>query len=199
MALFSGQRIAITKIEAARRQLRTALELWFADGDPVSIHTLAYAAYEVVHFVAKSKDPNTELIFDWPGIKDEARGQWRKIIAGDANFFKHANRDPDDSIEFGPAHSKIFIMFSLMGLRSMKLPLTQIEEAFSSWLLFNHPEVLTAEGRKPYAKLFEDQAAIKEVRDLSRSEFLERFIQSRQMNAAPPRGVVIGHIQLPKF
>ena len=38
-------RIVITKLDAARRQLDTAIELFFANGDFVSIHALAYAAY----------------------------------------------------------------------------------------------------------------------------------------------------------
>jgi hypothetical protein len=42
-------KITISKFDAARRQLNTAITLWFADGDPVAIHTLAYAAYEIIH------------------------------------------------------------------------------------------------------------------------------------------------------
>src|SRR5207245_10811773 len=34
-------KITVTKLDAARRQLRTAIRLWFEEGDPVSIHTLA--------------------------------------------------------------------------------------------------------------------------------------------------------------
>jgi hypothetical protein len=30
----------VTKLECARRQLDTAIELWFGDGDPISIRTL---------------------------------------------------------------------------------------------------------------------------------------------------------------
>ena len=32
--------IVVTKLDAARRQLRTAIRLWFQEADPVSIHTL---------------------------------------------------------------------------------------------------------------------------------------------------------------
>jgi hypothetical protein len=188
MELFSDRRITLTKIDAARRQLKTALELWFADAEPVSIHQLAFAAYEVIHFVAKSKDPNTELIFDSFIIKDEARKKWRAILAEESNFFKHADRDPDGSIEFAPDHSKIFIVFSLMGLRSMKLDTIQIEEAFECWLLFNHPESFTEAGRQHYAKVFEDETTIKQIRSLSRSDFLEAYNRSRNTSAARPLG-----------
>ena len=41
-------KLRISKIEAARRQLDSAIELWFLDKDEVSVHTLAAAAYQLV-------------------------------------------------------------------------------------------------------------------------------------------------------
>src|SRR5271165_3353782 len=49
--------LTITKFEAARRQLGTAIVLWFSDDDPVSIHTLACAAYEIIHKLTKKRNP----------------------------------------------------------------------------------------------------------------------------------------------
>jgi hypothetical protein len=47
-------KIVVTKLDAARRQLRTAIHLWFNDGDPVSIHALAFAAYELSTLSARN-------------------------------------------------------------------------------------------------------------------------------------------------
>jgi hypothetical protein len=64
--------LRIGKLDAARRQLETAIILWFTDGDPVAIHTLAFAAYEIIHVVSKKRDPNRrDLLFDPLVIKDE--------------------------------------------------------------------------------------------------------------------------------
>jgi hypothetical protein len=40
--------VRLGKLEAARRQLETAIKLYFADGDEVSIHTLTGAAYPLI-------------------------------------------------------------------------------------------------------------------------------------------------------
>lgn len=40
----------ITKLDAARRHLATAIMLWFTGGDTVSIYTLSHAAYEVIQY-----------------------------------------------------------------------------------------------------------------------------------------------------
>ena len=66
--------IRISKLEAARRQLRTAITLWFTGGDPVAIHSLAFAAYEILHAISEKRDPNRiDLIFDSVWI-DESIG-----------------------------------------------------------------------------------------------------------------------------
>lgn len=46
-------KVPISKIDAAKRQLETAITLYFQNGDPVSIHTLAAAAYDVLHALCK--------------------------------------------------------------------------------------------------------------------------------------------------
>jgi hypothetical protein len=56
--------IRLGKVDVARRQPQTAITLWFTEGDPVSVHTLVFAAYEVFHFVSKSRNPNRrDLLF----------------------------------------------------------------------------------------------------------------------------------------
>jgi hypothetical protein len=76
-------KITVTKLEAAQRQLRTAIRLWFEGGDPVSIHTLAFAAYEIAHVVSKKRNrARRDLIFDTLMIKEEHRAEWGKSIKG---------------------------------------------------------------------------------------------------------------------
>jgi hypothetical protein len=48
-----GSTLRISKVDAAQRQLRTAIALWFNDGDPVATHALAFAAYEILHHVSE--------------------------------------------------------------------------------------------------------------------------------------------------
>jgi hypothetical protein len=104
-------KIVVGKLDAAHRQLRTAIRLWFEGGDPVSIHTLAFAAYEIAHVVSKKRNrARRDLIFDSLMIKDEHRAEWNKTIKDHANFFKHAKKDWDSSIKFAPILSELFMM-----------------------------------------------------------------------------------------
>ncbi len=55
--------IQITKLDAVLSQLETAIALWFNDGDPLSIHTLASAAYQIIYDLNKhQKGPAIKVI-----------------------------------------------------------------------------------------------------------------------------------------
>jgi hypothetical protein len=51
--MIPSQPITVSKLDAARRQLRAAIRLWFQGEDPVAIHTLISAAHEIVHTLFK--------------------------------------------------------------------------------------------------------------------------------------------------
>jgi len=88
----------LTKLEAARRQLETAVKLYFGHGDEVSIQTLVAAAYAIVRDINEHRGGNSM-------IKDVLNGllppedilEFRRHINSPDNFLKHADRDPGRS------------------------------------------------------------------------------------------------------
>jgi hypothetical protein len=51
----------ISKIDAAKSRLMPAIELYFEDRDPVSVHTLAMAAAEIIDRHAKQRYRNRDV------------------------------------------------------------------------------------------------------------------------------------------
>lgn len=175
-----SKKITVGKLEAARRQLKTAIELWFNEGDPVSTHTLAFAAYEVIHVISKKRNRKTPLIFDSAIVKDEDRGEWNKTMKKEASFFKHANNDADATIDFLLSSPPLFILFAVMGIQLAGETLNDAETAFFYWLCFHEPELLTDEGRKLFQDGVDPQH-LANVRNLGKREFFQIF------SGAPPR------------
>ena len=64
MTLVRDEKQQISKIEAARRQLDCAIELWFCDKDEVSIHTLAAAAYQIIHDLKMKRGELRDLLYE---------------------------------------------------------------------------------------------------------------------------------------
>ena len=103
--------LKVAKLDAARRQLDTAIRLYFAQGDPVSIHTLAGAAYQLLDdLIAKHGGPEgfKDLLLKWakPGSVDLVRQRLNEA----QNFFKHADRDHEGVLDFRPEATELFLL-----------------------------------------------------------------------------------------
>jgi hypothetical protein len=169
--------LKLTKLEAARRQLATAIELWFHDKDQVSIHALSFAAYEIIHAVSAKQGRTQDLLFDSSLVKNRNKNEYNNFVKKFANFFKHAKHDPHGTIEFQPDISELFITFAILGLNTVGISANKYELAFTWWLCLNHPEVLTQHGHDILAKGLPVDT-VNEIRSMSKSEFLDVFLQT---------------------
>lgn len=139
-AVAIGPALKVTKLEAARRQLDTAIELWFHNGDPISIHALTFAAHEIIYRIYRNSG-GSDLLFDTSRVKDEYRAMFAKALKESANFFKHAERDarPNEETFFNPAKNVLFVGVCIAGLQRMKEPLNDVEKAFLFWVYVHIP------------------------------------------------------------
>jgi hypothetical protein len=187
----SPSKIRVKKLEAALRQLDTAIELWFGDGDAVSVHTLASAAHEVVHSILEKRYPpgqGPELLFNSLVIKDEGRSQWIRLLKKPQNFFKHADKDPDPegSIEFFPDGTEMFILVTLQGLGHLSVSYSVPQAAFLAWYPYHHPELLSSKGRAAYLK-GKTAAKLVDIAAVPKGEFLRvyRLLRVRATATSP--------------
>jgi hypothetical protein len=139
--------ITLAKIDVAERQLRTAIRLFFAESDPVSIETLAGAANGVLRGIAASKGVKS-ILHDGKFIKPEYRKEWIQLLHESQNFFKHADRDTDAKLEFRPEWIKFVLLEACHLYRHLAsanhLNKGQLKEAicFEIWFSMSHPQYL---------------------------------------------------------
>ena len=177
MANNAREKIRVSKLNAARRQLDCAIELWFADKDDVSIHTLAAAAHQIIHDINQQKGGG-ELLFDSAKIRDEYRREFISLAKAPMNFFKHANRDAGEILEFSPFTSVILMMFSISGLERLGEIANDVEQALFCWLVFHRPNLITTE----YQKVVQERIPVDyhdEIRAISKSEFFRTIMRAR--------------------
>jgi glyoxylase-like metal-dependent hydrolase (beta-lactamase superfamily II) len=128
----------ISKTDAARRQLDTAIELYFADGDPVAIHTLAAAAYELIKALRERKDLPDEIT---DAIIPAHETEFRKLWNRAQNFFKHADRDGDAILGFDPAHTELRLYVASFYFEALASR-TEAMLAFAAWYSMHNVELL---------------------------------------------------------
>ena len=150
--------IQTTKLDAARRQLETAITLLFAGGDAISTHTLAYAAFGILKDVAAQRGEKGILAVAEAMAAAGKKGEFWKGFNRAGNFFKHADRDPE-ALHVGMPEEENEALISIAlaiydGLGCIQSTEIQafglwwscinfqsiddVEEPFISWLKANH-------------------------------------------------------------
>ena len=130
--------VVVNKLAVVRQQLETAIRLFFAGGDEVSIHTLACAAHEVVRNV---NDFTGGSSMGTEGCK------WN-LINSPANFFKHAKEDPkypnngpEHFLRFSPAVSLLWIVDAGEKYRELSGERIPLYGAFKVWVMLSFPDI----------------------------------------------------------
>jgi hypothetical protein len=163
--------LKVSKTDAARRQLETAIRLWFNDGEPVSIHTLTAAAHQLVHDLGKARGVSA-ILRDLSAAKPEYKKKIQQIISKSENFFKHADRDPDELLDFNPESTEVYIMDAAMTYEALTSERPHILRAYQMWMTIKHPEILREEYR------VQMQAAIKDpmLSNIGKQEFFTLYM-----------------------
>ena len=140
-------RIALTKLDVARSQLAVAIRLFFDDQDPVSVYTLAANAWEIVDKLCKIRDVDSLSKQTRENLRHSQSLRRDLINQPYRNFFKHADKDPEGTIEgFSDDkndHLLILGTEDLLRLEQSKLFECQI---FQIWYLAVYEEKIANEA-----------------------------------------------------
>jgi hypothetical protein len=141
----------VTKLDAARRQLATAIRLLFDDGDRISIHTLAAASGEILRDLGRPKGLGS-MFKDSSLVKPEKQKEIRDIFSAAQNFFKHADRDPEAVHDFRPEVTPFHIFDAVELYSAVAGTLFPEAEVFRIWLLVKYPQFTLGDLRLAVAK-----------------------------------------------
>jgi hypothetical protein len=139
--------LCVTKLDAARRQLETAIWLYFYEGDPVSIHTLCCAAYDVIRALNRKRHSPTELnemmlkdIGEFLGSKSEKKKFYDYLNASE-NFFKHANSDAKATHSFDTQYSEVLLFDAVHEYSRFVGECPKEMAIYFSWFVLSHPDI----------------------------------------------------------
>lgn len=161
--------ITVEKLDAARRQLHTAIWLWFHGGDPVAIHALAFAAHEIVHTRFKLKGLRG-LLFDSRHVPEGKRREFGAAASKAGTFFKHARHDPHGKLRFVPEQSEPLMMAAVLGLWKMGERIHMTEGLLMLWLRAHRPDWFPISA----AQIAATAEASADLRKMDKSHFFER-------------------------
>lgn len=133
---------ALGKIEAAERNLKEAIRLFFEERDPVAVHTLAAAAQGILRDLARGqKLEHLSIIHDNPLVPEQERRKWLKAINAPRNFFKHADNDPEAIIEFAESANIGLLLDAVLLYGTVTKKYLSETSVFLGWFTTANPEM----------------------------------------------------------
>lgn len=136
--------LTISKIDAAERQLNTAIRLLFSDSDPVAIHTLVGAASIVFGDLVESGDIGGSWEQFFADDNDLTLPKFLRIARKAQNFFKHAATDPAAELEFDLRDTEVLLFIASLNWGTLIRGESGISEemsVFQLWFIATwHPE-----------------------------------------------------------
>ena len=135
---------SLTKLEAAERQLRIAIRLFFQRKDLVAIHTLAAAAQGILQDLGNRQGIRS-IFRETERIRHEYREEVIKSFRQAQNFFKHADKNPQEKLRFYYEATKFYLFDA--ALLYIKLTNRPFPEALVlvGWLLLKFPNLIVDE------------------------------------------------------
>ena len=139
----------ITKLEGAERNLKTAIQLFFDNGDMLSVHALVAGAHEVLHTLLLKSGIKASLIKDNPTIRKEKLKEFRSLMNRTQNFLKHADTDPHDTLKYYEAETPFWIHDAIrMHKILLKASDSRTFLIFEIWFLREYPTIFGDEAKE---------------------------------------------------
>jgi hypothetical protein len=120
------------KMQVAHRQLNVAIRLHFRGDDPASVLTLAGAASGVFRDLVEHRHPGKT----WDEKAIEATGMTPKAyfeaVRFGQNFLKHADRDPDDTMEWSASDTESLMFWATLNAGELD-GISTSQQVFQLW------------------------------------------------------------------
>jgi hypothetical protein len=168
-------KLKLSKLDCVRRQLEMAIELYFMERDPVSIHTLASADYQLLIDINKHRG-GKPLLIEFESLKGRVipgkEKEVMRLMSEAENFFKHADRDPEGTIDFSPESNEGILWESTDKYRELTGETSAPLQVMNVWFQIRHPNLFTYENWKK-EKLLQAQGWFK---SLSKPQFYKEML-----------------------
>lgn len=124
----------ISKLDAAKRQLETAVRLYFSEADPVAIHALTAAAHQLLSDLKESRGGTPMLMESiLETVRPDKRDEANRRLRAAANFFKHADQDPGHVLVFDSGQTEIMLFDACFNYKSLTGEWVPLLSVYYAW------------------------------------------------------------------
>lgn len=131
----------VSKVDVATRQIREAVLLFFERRDIIVIHTVIASAHQILCDLARRAGISS-VVKNTAALKDDEVQSFLRDVNYPYNFFKHADRDPDKSVNIGPMErlTADFIMDAILMLQRLTGSIPRDGHIYWAWFVSRYRE-----------------------------------------------------------
>jgi hypothetical protein len=151
-----GERaLPLTRQEVAKREIDTAIRLFVAGGDEVSIHVLGFAALGVLETEAKKTGRECSMMMARDHAKEEYADAFMDVLRDPSNYMKHGGADGTYE-RFNPAANELVLLFATADYQKLFGKVTQVMVAYLAFAAQKRPQLFP---RTPFNDTLRTQLA----------------------------------------
>lgn len=181
--------LQLNKIQVAKIQIEAAIEMFFNLEHPVVIHTIVGAADLLLDQYCKSRKIKSSWGHTIENSSPDEAKEFYKSIRRSRNFFKHADNDEDEVLEFSVQENDALIFATILSYQITENTVTSLMKKYFVWFAFEYSEWLEKMKFKDDAgeilqKLRNHQPSIKQVwlsLGNTKEERMLNFIKSKDL------------------
>ena len=122
--------------------------MFFEERDPIALHTVVAAAHQILTDLGKKKGVASALK-DNAYLNEKQRRELRSNVLKAPNFFKHADRDPEATLEFNPETTPFLIFDAILMYGLLSDSILAQAPIFLGWFYVNCPEAVEDDSGHP--------------------------------------------------
>jgi hypothetical protein len=131
----------VGKLDAANRQLDFAIDLFFSEGDPVCVHTLAGAASILLSDLIQDRAPDRSWDRMAQVDNNLSPSEYFKTIRRVQNFLKHAEHGANAVLSFNEVETEDLMMLAVLNSAELQ-ELSMHQSVFRLWYLASRANTL---------------------------------------------------------
>jgi hypothetical protein len=131
----------VGKLDVVARQIREAVRLFFEQRDLIVVHTIIASAHQILFDLGTCLGI-TSVVKNTTALRDDEVQSFLSTINRPFNFFKHADRDPDPTINVGPLErlTADFIMDAIIMLQEVGGSIPMEAKVYWAWFVSFYSE-----------------------------------------------------------
>ena len=167
--------LRLSKIDAARRQIESAIWLWFLDADIVSVHTLTAAAHRILTDLAEQRGVNP-LPFTKAYLPTRHEKEASRRFRDAEAFFKHAKNA--ETYGFDEIWIELYLFDAVMAYAHLFDNNDSGSALMSTFVVrfgVQRPDLFAPNVFPLLEDMFDKSFNIERLQNLSKIEFLKEF------------------------